>query len=247
MRRRIREIVVALFILGGLAAAVFGYFWFSGRIQNTNRQQVTVHFGGVAGLRAGDPVQVLGIEKGRVRSVTLEGSRVRVVAALDPDVALTEDTRFGIRSMSYLGSDRYLLVEPGSGPRAGPGRVFEGRNEALDLEETFLRLDSLLYALDPSQLTTQLGTLKDELAGLVRSEAGHLSGNVARVAVSLEQISGKVDSLVDPNSTAGRLAGSSELYDELRQTNAELKALIEDIKTNPERYVKVRFSIFGRK
>jgi phospholipid/cholesterol/gamma-HCH transport system substrate-binding protein len=247
MRRRIREIIVAFFILGGIAAAVFGYFWFSGRVQNANRQTATVHFAGVAGLRDGDPAQVLGIEKGRVRHVVLEGNRVRVVVALDPDVVLTEDTRFAIRSMSYLGSDRYLLVMPGTGPRAAPGAVFEGRNEALDLEETFLRLDSMLYTLDPSQLTAQLKTLKDELAGLLRSEAGGLSGNIERVASSLENIERRVDSLVAPGSTVGRLAGSAELYDELRQTNAELKALVADIKANPERYVKVRFSLFGRK
>lgn len=247
MRRRIREIIVALFILLGLAAAVFGYFWFSGNVQNADRQPVTVYFSGVAGLRSGDPVQVLGIEKGRVQGIELDGSRVKVTAALDPDVVLTEDTRFGIRSMSYLGADRYLLVMPGEGPRAAPGRTFEGRNEALDLEETFLRLDSLLYALDPSKMTEQLGKLKDELTALLQSEAGGLSGNIERMAVTLEHLSGKVDSLVEPGSTAGRLVGSSELYDELRQTNSELKALVADIKANPERYVKVRFSIFGKK
>lgn len=244
MHGRIRDAVVVVFILGGLAAAVLGYFWFSGRIESRKRQLVAVHFSGVAGLRRGDPVYVLGIEKGRVRDVRLEGSRVRVVVALDPDVVLTDNAQFGVRSMSYLGSDRYLLVNPGDGPPAAPGRVFNGRNEALDLEETFLRLDSLLAVLNPERLIIQLAALKDELGSMLRSQAGGLSGDVERVAEAVERLSTHLDSIVEPGSTAGRLASSSELYDELRQTNQQLKSLIEDIRANPDRYLKLRFSLF---
>ena len=50
----------------------------------------------------------------------------------------------------------------------------------------------------------------------------------------------------DLSSTAGNLSRlrSDSLYDEVRKTNIELKGLIADIKAHPDRYVKVRFSLF---
>jgi len=49
---------------------------------------------------------------------------------------------------------------------------------------------------------------------------------------------------MDSNSTPGRLVRTNELFDELRQTNAEVKDLIADIKAHPDKYVKVKFSLF---
>ena len=49
---------------------------------------------------------------------------------------------------------------------------------------------------------------------------------------------------MDTNSTAGKRVRTNELYDEVRQTNIELKGLITDIKAHPDKYVKVRFSLF---
>jgi hypothetical protein len=49
---------------------------------------------------------------------------------------------------------------------------------------------------------------------------------------------------MDSNSTAGKLVRTNELYDEVRQTNTELKGMIADIKAHPDKYVKVKFSLF---
>jgi phospholipid/cholesterol/gamma-HCH transport system substrate-binding protein len=248
MNRRVRDSLVGLFILAGLVLAVWAYFWFSGRIERGRRRMVTVVFPSVSGLRAGDPVQVLGIEEGKVTGVALERDRVKVSVALRHGVRLTEGTKFAVRSMSYLGSDRYLLVTPGPGPEV-TATEFEGTNEALDLEETFLRLDRMLSNLDAGRLTDELRQARDELMGTLRSSLSGLATDFSKSAREIENISAHVDTLaamLAKDAPAGKLLSSSELYDEVRQTNLELKALIADIKANPDRYVKVKVSLFGR-
>jgi phospholipid/cholesterol/gamma-HCH transport system substrate-binding protein len=54
---------------------------------------------------------------------------------------------------------------------------------------------------------------------------------------SLQSVSGKVDR---GDGTLGKLVNDPKLYDEAKQTVAELKALIADIKANPKKYVNVK-------
>jgi len=249
MRRRTREIIVLLFVLAGIALGVFAYFWFSGHIEGGRRRNVTVFFDDVTGLRVGDPVEVFGIPKGRVASIALDGRRVRCRVSIDRDVRLTGDTRFAIRSVSYLGSDRYLMVTLGSGEAIGESHVFEGQNEALDLEETFLRLDRMIDKLNPEELGENLRAAAADLMATIdgqlsrfNSEVGRFNGSFAEAVDEVEHLSGNLDSLaalLKSESTAGRLFTSPELYDEVCATSRQLQELIADIRQNPRRYFKI--------
>jgi len=242
-----REVVVAVFVLGGVGLGVFAYIWFSGRVSSRNRRTYTVSFRDVAGLKVGDPVQVLGIEKGRVARIALAGDHVEVKVVLDQDFRPTLDTRFAVRSVSYLGGDRYLMVTPGDSGTAAPGHVFRGVNESLELETTFLRLDRLLTELNPTELTEKLGKSAGDLVAVIRAELANFRLHLTNTSGNLNTLAARLDTfvqLIDTNSTAGKLLRSDSLYDEVRQTNSELKSLIADIKAHPEKYVKVRFSLF---
>jgi phospholipid/cholesterol/gamma-HCH transport system substrate-binding protein len=120
-------------------------------------------------------------------------------------------------------------------------------NESLELEETFLRLDKMLTELNPTQLTDQLGKAAADLVETIRRELAGFRSDFSGTAGSLSRLTTRLDTLaqmIDKGSTAGKLVSSNELYEEVRETNSELKALIEDIKAHPDKYVKVRFSIF---
>ena len=247
MNRRIRDVVVAVFVLGGIGLAVFAYFWFSGRVTVRNRRVYTVTFRDVAGLKIGDPVQVLGIEKGKVSKIGLAGDHVEVRVVLDRDFQPTLDTRFAVRSISYLGGDRYLMVTPGDSAPAEPNHLFHGVNESLELETTFLKLDRLLTELNPTELSGQLSKSADDLVGTIRTELANVRSDFSGTAGNLNRLAARLDTfvqLIDTGSTAGKLVRTDSLYDEVRQTNIELKGLITDIKAHPDKYVKVKFSLF---
>jgi ABC-type transporter Mla subunit MlaD len=247
MSRRIRDVFVALFVLGGIGLAIFAYVWFSGRLSGHTRWSYTVEFRDVAGLKVGDPVQVLGIEKGKVTKIDLAGDHVEVQVVMDRDFQPRLDTRFAVRSISYLGGDRYLMVTPGESAYAAPNHSFRGVNESLELETTFLKLDRLLTELNPTELSGALSKSAADLVGTIRAELANFGTDFSDLAGNLSRLAARVDTfvkLVDSNSTAGKLVSSDSLYDEVRQTNTELKGLIADIKAHPDKYVKVKFSLF---
>lgn len=247
MNRRIRDVIVAVFVLGGIGLAIFAYLWFSGQMASRQRSVYTVTFRDVAGLKVGDPVQVLGIEKGRVTKIDLVRDHVEVKVKVDREFQPTLDTHFAVRSISYLGGDRYLMVTPGDSAPAAPDHVFQGINEALELETTFLKLDRLLTELNPTELSGQLSKSANDLVVAIRTELADVRADFSGMAGNLGRLAVRLDTfvqLIDTNSTAGRLVRSDQLYDEVRQTNTELKDLIADIKAHPDKYVKVRFSLF---
>jgi len=51
--------------------------------------------------------------------------------------------------------------------------------------------------------------------------------------------------LEDGEGTMGKLLKSEELYDNLNRTVQNLDFLLQDVRLNPERYIKV--SVFGKK
>ncbi|MEO0070783.1 MAG: MlaD family protein [candidate division WOR-3 bacterium] len=243
MNRRVREILVTIFVLLGIFLGVFGYFWFGGRLFPQGRRLVKVYFSDVSGLRVGDRVDVLGITKGRIVELKLMGNGVLVKLAIDRDVRLTENARFAIRSLSYLGSDRYLTVTPGEGAVVADTFTFNGVNEVLDLESTFLRLDRLLGGIDPALLSAELRHTRDELLRLVNSRLRGLDSGFGVTAANIQRLSIILDTLTQllgKESTAKKLLSSPELYEELLKTNRQLQEFITDIKAHPERYFRLK-------
>jgi hypothetical protein len=163
--------------------------------------------------------------------------------ALRKELLLAEDSRFAIRSVSYLGSDRFIMATPGTGTPAGPGFVFEGVNEALNLEGTLAGLDRVLSQLDITAMTEEMRSTVAELMTALRRAMPSLDSGLAGTVRELDRIADGVDSLhamLATPSTARKLLTSDELYTELRRTNTELQALLADIREHPERYFSLR-------
>lgn len=244
MNKWVRDLLVSAFVVFGILVAIFGYFWFSGKWGRNYKQMVTVYFNEISGLKPGDRVDVLGVTKGKVAATVLTGdNRVRVQVALAPDIRLHKDARFAIRSLSYLGSDRYLSVNPGSGEPADDTTVFLGTNEALDLETTFLKLDRLISILRLDSLNIVLNQTRSEIMDLINHRLRSLDSGFATANRNFERLAVLVDSMIlvlGRESTAKKLLTSPELYDELLKTSRELQGLIRDIHKRPERYFRLR-------
>lgn len=243
MNRNVRDLLTTLFVLLGAGLALIAFLWMSGRLGTGTRQRALVRFSDVSGLRVGDPVEVLGVTKGRVAGMKLAGDCVEVQLAVDNDVVLTTDTRFAIRSVSYLGSDRFVMVVPGKGPRAESGCCFDGLNQTLDLEATLGRLDEVLAMIDPARLTAELRQTRDDLMRIVRSSLTGLDTGVVLAAVQVQRLAAGVDTitaLLNQESSARRLLTSPELYDEMMGTTRQLRELLNDVREHPERYFRVR-------
>ncbi|MEO0114416.1 MAG: MlaD family protein [candidate division WOR-3 bacterium] len=234
-------------IIGFIVIAIVGFFlmlaWFSGKFGLRQEKLYRIYFDNVSGLKVGDPVEVLGLVKGRVKTMQLEGDKVKVTIALSPEVKLTKDTKFAIRSLSYIGSDKYLFVKPGIGEPVPANSLFWGENESLNLELTFQKLDRLIDSLRPLQLGSTLNKTKDELINAIQSELKPFAGSVMNLTEVLSQLASRLDSLNDlltKESTVKELLTSKEFYNELLTTNRQLQDLLQDIKNNPQKYIQLR-------
>ncbi|UCF71110.1 MAG: MCE family protein [candidate division WOR-3 bacterium] len=240
MTKGVRQSLVGVFVILGVVIFIMLYTWLSGKIFFSNTYDIRVYFDDVEGLRIGDPVLVFGIEKGKVKSLRIEGDHVDVILAMDRDVILPDDSEITIRAVSYIGADKYVKVTPGSGNKIPD--VYYGTGGSLELESLAAQVDSLMQ---------RFGALKmPDLDGAVRKLSADLSRSIDRL---LEMFEGPVDkldalvvridslsSLLKGDGTVGQLLTSDELYQELRETNLALKALIQDINENPKKYINIK-------
>jgi phospholipid/cholesterol/gamma-HCH transport system substrate-binding protein len=91
------------------------------------------------------------------------------------------------------------------------------------LNNTFSNLESITDTLAASELYNSIGNLK----------------------ASLEKASLLLENLNDGKGSAGQFLASDSLYRNLNNSLGSLNLLLEDVKTNPKRYV--HFSLFGKK
>ena len=86
---------------------------------------------------------------------------------------------------------------------------------------------------------TNLSSISDTLA------AADIYGSILNLKKSLEQASELMNKMNDGKGTAGKLFTNDSLYTNLSNSLESLNLLLQDLKTNPKRYV--HFSVFGKK
>ena len=114
MARVTTEAKVGLFVLLGIALLVFmslrlGEF----RLFRPKGYKVYAIFDSAAGLKLNVPVEIAGVEVGRVEAVELEAGKAQVTLRIRPEVRLSQDAAATIRTKGILG-DRFIELAPGS-------------------------------------------------------------------------------------------------------------------------------------
>ncbi|MGQ9816962.1 MAG: MlaD family protein [bacterium] len=244
MDSQIKKTLVGIYILGGVILFVIFYILLSGRISLHPTREIKVYFDDVTGLRTGDPVIIYGLEKGKVKSLQLENNRVLVILAIDQGMQLFDDSKITIRLVNYLGSDRYIKILPGTSGVIP--EYYYGYNASFDLDVVVAKLDSLSSVFEGFNFPN-LNDLGGEFSRLLEKNLRELLGMIkeprdqlALLVVKIGILTDSLNSLIKKPGTISKLVESDELYEEIRETNQALKALIEDVKANPKKYLQIR-------
>ncbi|HEY8392418.1 MAG TPA: MlaD family protein [Capillibacterium sp.] len=206
------ETKVGLFTLLSLAILIAGLLWLSGHRLLDRHYQLEVVFTHVGGLRPGAPVQMSGVDIGRVGRVTLtpEG-QVLVVLNLTPAVTLKSGAQVTINTAGLLG-EKIIEIIPGTGPgKIPPGTRLAGK-EPFAAEALFRETGEVIATL--KRITTALDRFLTGQAVLDR---------LAQVTADLETISGNLAAF------SGELAG------------ADLNGLLADLRTITTRLSAINF------
>jgi phospholipid/cholesterol/gamma-HCH transport system substrate-binding protein len=108
VEREAKYAAVAIFALAAIAAAFAFVWWYSGRGDRRDYAAFEIYFNGsVSGLSRGSPVRYLGVDVGRVESLSVDKhnpGRVKVIAQIDSTAPISAATsaRLGLLGLTGL-------------------------------------------------------------------------------------------------------------------------------------------------
>ncbi len=138
MKKYNMETIVGIFVVFGLICV--GYMTVKlGKVNilGDNSYSLFAKFTTVTGLRIGSPVNVLGIEVGRVERITMdqENLKAAVEIRIKKDIKVYDDAIASIKTEGLIG-DKYLSIDPGGGGELlQPNGVIKDTQAAMDIEE----------------------------------------------------------------------------------------------------------------
>lgn len=200
---RRREVWVGLFVIVAALAVLTALFTLTDAAMFRGRYIITTIVEDAGGIRKGDPVQMRGVNIGRVQKFGISSEGVAVRLELYDEYRVPKDSRVVLRSSGMLGGMTAEVI-PGSSTemmRGGdiiPGIRGDGimdvvgqlgdRTDVILAQVDRILNDQTVEAVGES--ASQLRTLLVELAGLAaeqRRELSELSGSLRRAVAGVER------------------------------------------------------------
>ena len=217
MERDARYATVALFAIACIAAAVAFIWWYSGRGDRRDYQAYEIYFeGSVSGLSKGSPVRYLGVDVGRVTSLSIDRadpSRVKVVADIDAMAPVSGATQaklglLGLTGLLYIDlqqdpkahatrrlptGERYPVITARKGTiEASVERLPEILNQASDI---LRRVERLLADENVRSIGATLANIEQATAQLPETlaEARSLAADLRRISTATLELTTRVN------------------------------------------------------
>lgn len=178
----------------------------------------TAAFSEAAGLSAGDPVYVAGIEVGRVSEVRLDGDRV-LVSLRVADAWIGDETTAAIQIRTLLGA-KYVSLDPQGDSVLDPDDTIplQRTTSPYDVVEAFNGLSGTIDDIDTAQLAQSMRVLSDTFRGTSEEVRGALDG-LSRLSETIASRDRQLERL---------LANTRNVSGVLADRNAEFERLIQD-------------------
>jgi phospholipid/cholesterol/gamma-HCH transport system substrate-binding protein len=135
MKRLTVETTVGLFVIVGIAALAYLAIKL-GKLEviGDRGEMYLAEFGTVGGLKNGSPVEIAGVEVGRVKEISLNDYRAVVKMSINPGVKLQDDAIVSIRTKGLIG-EKYVRITPGSSEtQVKPGGKLRDTEDPVDIE-----------------------------------------------------------------------------------------------------------------
>lgn len=253
MTSRGLEIRVGAIVIVAALIAVIGTMWFQKFQLAEKRYPFYVRFSEVGGLTSGDPVQVNGVESGRVNAVDLLPGGVVVEMAVREGVAIPLDSDIALKSVGIMGERFVWIVQGDSAVVVSPGDTLDGEY-LMGLSEVLGSAGSILSEVE---ITTQhLREIATSLSGNGRLQEGvddfavtskNLRGmternrdRLDRAIMRFEHSATLLDSLIDGRFPAidsslaamGRVGGKAEVtVDNLAEVSQDLREITAKLRS----------------
>jgi phospholipid/cholesterol/gamma-HCH transport system substrate-binding protein len=205
-RGRDRAVWVGIFVIVGLLATLLSLYTFTDAAFFRGRYIITTHVDNAGGIRRGDPVQMRGVNIGRVQRFKISQDGVAVRLEIEGEYAIPDDSKVVLKSAGIVGGMVADVVPGKSDVRLKDGSTVPGSSETTlsDITnriskqaETILgRMESLL---DPPTIdsvhssTAELNRTLKALSATVaeqRRELRELTASLRRSSENAEKLTG---------------------------------------------------------
>ena len=268
-----KEIKAAIFVLTTIFLFIFGFNFLKGSSLFDKQKTVYAVYDEVDGLLVGANVMINGLSIGNVTDLDFLPNSTKIVVTLKvkDKINFSSNSSATIYETGVLGGlaiaiepifQKGMVVKSGdtlnSNIRPGLTELINRQIEPLQrkLESTLTSVDSIFsgasYVLNKetqNDIKESLNTLTSAVKAINNSidNIESITSNLSNVSKELNNfgIAGVLSNLNSDNSSLGKLISNDEVYENLNLSIESLNLLINDIKTNPKKYV--HFSVFGRK
>jgi phospholipid/cholesterol/gamma-HCH transport system substrate-binding protein len=200
------EFRVGIFVILGIAATLFALFLLTDPSTFRGRYRISTVVEEAGGIRRGDPVQMRGVNIGRVMGFDLGSEGVRITLEIEGEWDIPEDSRTRLAAGGLLGGRTVEVIEGRSSSLARGGDEIPGENVTgvldmpadlgKDAKAVMARIQALLEeptvdaiqgsAMELQVLLSQLSTLAEEQG----AEIAELTASLNRSAAGLETAAG---------------------------------------------------------
>jgi phospholipid/cholesterol/gamma-HCH transport system substrate-binding protein len=218
------EVKVGIFVFLGLL--VLGYMTLrvnKYRFKAAEGYELTVLFDSVSGLVVNSPIQIAGIEVGRVKDIRLKDGQAEVAMTIRKDVPIYEDARAVIKSQGVLG-DKFIEIMPGSDQNkrlASGGKIGKSRST--------VELDDILAQAEPAM--QNIRSITKSLGEVLGTEEGknNLKETFFNIRKTTEDIRSISLGLSRGEGTMGKLIRDDGLYRDMQATMTGLKDTVSQV------------------
>jgi len=241
-----REVRVGLFVLAGILGILLVLFMMTDPATFRGRYRVATLVEEAGGVRNGDPVQMRGVNIGRVRGFQLTPQGVLIGLELEGEWPIPADSRARLVSGGLLGG-RTVDIVPGVAVETAargaiiPGELVAGVLEqgddlGLSAQDALGRVRSLLSDGTIASVqggASELESLLRELGAMVDAQKGEL----AELVGSLSRTAAQVEGLAEGSAPAVErtLANADSLMGRLDRTSETLERSAQSLRTVLER------------
>lgn len=138
MKKYSIETVVGIFVVAGLLCVAYMTVKL-GKVSLLGDEYYSLYasFASVSGLRVGNPIEIEGIEVGRVERLSINQEKQMAVVELKirKDIKVYDDAGASVRTAGLIG-DRFVKIDPGgAGEILKPGGIITETTSPVDIED----------------------------------------------------------------------------------------------------------------
>lgn len=230
---------VGVFLVLGLVATLGALFIFTDAAIFRGRYVISTHVTDAGGIRRGDPVQMRGVNIGRVQRFQIDAEGVAIRLEIEGEFKIPKDSYVMLRSAGLLGGMVAEVVPGRSTETVGYGDTLTGRTEeglAGNTEELARKADLALTRVNellaPAMIQDVHGSTSElrQLLGQISATVAQQQRQLNTLTASLQRSASGLESV----TTAPELQASVKRLDAVTQQMESVTASLARSSTSME-------------